>query len=700
VHGRLTWRMRALRKRDERGAVAIIVAFSLTSLMVIAAMVLDFGLVRIDRQVDKSAADSAALAGLHALNAGEGMPHPYIGVCTAVRYLKTNSERFSAINESTGWSNGVGSPTGNGCSDVALRNKTCKPTDKTSWARFHWSGTSRGVTLMVTVESGYDFASNTWNEDTLPASSGDTGDSAQQGCDQLAVTVEQSRKPGLGSLATSSDLVTAVRTVGRVKTQPGDSAPAMLLLKRTGCPVLRTGSNSGGSYIHVLGGVSSNGLSQPGTIHSDSDGVSCTGGSNSNVYIGSAANGIVAYAAPMVADPSVADPAKPGSITSVAAANGLAASIVRDSVDNVYGSSALNTAAGPGTKTEVAGRSLITRRLVDERYFTGVNAAISGAATVFASGSSGPPAGWVMFPTSGPNAPADVCKPTQANVDALNLTALSMLYIDCNSKFVNAAPLEIPAGTVYFRGWVNPGSTLRLPNAHHVYVGNHGSVTNAIDVGNNASFEMHTAGNQVPPTTGLCTSGQSSSKAVLFVRSGAIKQSGSSVLRMCRTTVLMMGGRSDGCVPAATGTAPTTTPCGGALGTGQFTQQGGGIDWTAPDSIDVTTDPATGNSLPAAVTAWSDSNGPEDLALWSESATNSSNTYSMAGGGLFNVRGVFMVPNADPFIISGGARMDLTNAQYVASSIELNGAGTNVTMSVDPNSAVTLPELGLVGLVR
>jgi hypothetical protein len=107
-----------------------------------------------------------------------------------------------------------------------------------------------------------------------------------------------------------------------------------------------------------------------------------------------------------------------------------------------------------------------------------------------------------------------------------------------------------------------------------------------------------------------------------------------------------------------------------------------------------------GDPDPARAPGWSDPNGPEDLALWSESATNSSNTYSMAGGGLFNVRGVFMVPNADPFIISGGARMDLTNAQYVASSIELNGAGTNVTMSVDPNSAVTLPELGLVGLVR
>jgi hypothetical protein len=59
-----------------------------------------------------------------------------------------------------------------------------------------------------------------------------------------------------------------------------------------------------------------------------------------------------------------------------------------------------------------------------------------------------------------------------------------------------------------------------------------------------------------------------------------------------------------------------------------------------------------------------------------------------------------MVPNADSFILSGGSHLDLTNAQFIASSITLNGNTTSVTMSVDPNSAVTLPDQGVVGLVR
>ena len=54
-------------------------------------------------------------------------------------------------------------------------------------------------------------------------------------------------------------------------------------------------------------------------------------------------------------------------------------------------------------------------------------------------------------------------------------------------------------------------------------------------------------------------------------------------------------------------------------------------------------------------------------------------------------------PPAPAPTVPGG--LNLTNAQYIASSIELNG-GAQITMSVDPNSAVTLPELGLVGLIR
>lgn len=669
------------------------VAVILTALMIVTAMVLDFGLVRIDRQIDRAAADEATLAGLHRLDPGDGTPHPYVGVCTAIRYLKANGERFSGVTEGAGWRDGTGTAVGNGCTDPALRNLVCSPTDLSTWARWTWTGTSRGVTLDVAIESGYDLAADHWPEDSLPATTGDDGDAAQQGCDQLAVTISQRRRPGLGSLATSADLQTRIRSVGRVRSAPGGSAPALLLLKRTGCPVLKTGASGGGSFIRVRGALAPNGSTQAGTIHSDSDGVGCTGHNNGWVYGGLGPSGIVAYAAPLASNPTAPDPALPGTITSVAAAGGLTGSVLRDSTSNVYGSSELSGSGG--THSDVSGRSLITRRLVDERYFPGVKGAVLGASTRFASGASGPPdASWVTFPAS-----VNACKPSPAQVTALGLTPADRLYVDCNNKFVgDAAGLTLNAGTVYFRGWVNPNGALRLPNAHHVYVGNHQAspAADAISLGNGSSFELNTTGNL--DGAGNCASGQRSSKNVLFVRTGGLKQTGG-LLRMCRTTTFLMAGRSDACVPAVAGTAPTSTPCGGGLGSGQYTQSGGGIDWTAPDALDATTD-AAGTPLPAAVAGWGDVNGPEDLALWSESGTSPSAGYGMSGGGLFVVRGVFMVPNADPFVISGGASLNLTNAQYVASSIELNGNTTSITMAVDPNAAVSLPEQALVGLVR
>ncbi len=691
------------RGRDERGAVALVVAFLMTTVLVVTALVLDFGLVRIDRQINRAAADAATMAGLHALNPGDGMSHPYAGVCAAARYLKANSPRFASANESVGWKNGLGTVTADGCSNASLRGKVCKPADKTTWARWTWNGTYRGVTVGVTIESGYDLAvNNQWAEDSLPATTGDIGDSTKQGCDNLAVTITQRRQPGLGSLATSADLQTAVRSVGRVKVTPGSAAPAMLLLKRTGCPVLTTGSNAGSSWIRVYGAVSTDGLNltQPGTIHADTDGVGCNGSNNSWVFGGLAANGIVAYAAPQATNPTSADVSKPGSLSSYAVSQGLSGTPVRDNLNYVYGSTALNETSTGGTKSEVTGRALVTRSLVDQRYFTGVKGAITAANGVFASAASGAPSGWSTF---GPT--VDQCKPTQAQINNLSLNSSSSLFVNCTANAGFAGPgtdITIPAGTVFFKGVVAPGAKVELPNAHHVYIENSGNRTDALSLGNGTSFQVNNAAGNLA-TTGNCATGTNpSSKSILFVRTGQLKQTGG-VLRMCRTTAILMGGKTDGCVPSSAGAPPMAAPCAGATsttGTSQFAQTGGDIDWTAPDTINATQD-VNGSTLAAATAAWQNVNGPEDLALWSESAGfSSSPSYSMSGGGIFNVRGVFMMPNADPLKLSGSATLDLRNAQFVSTSLQLSSNNTTVKMSVDPNSAVTLPDQGVVGLVR
>ena len=74
---------RRARRRSERGVVAVITAICLTMLLLSVAMVLDLGAVRIDRQVNKMAADAAATAGLRGLDKGDGYPYSFRGVCQA-----------------------------------------------------------------------------------------------------------------------------------------------------------------------------------------------------------------------------------------------------------------------------------------------------------------------------------------------------------------------------------------------------------------------------------------------------------------------------------------------------------------------------------------------------------------------------------------------------------------------------------------
>ena len=88
--------------RDARGAVAIVVALATTTLLIITAMVLDFGLARVDRQTNKAAADAGTSAGVYALDGPDGKPRDYQGVCTAIRYLRDNDARFAGVTSGSG----------------------------------------------------------------------------------------------------------------------------------------------------------------------------------------------------------------------------------------------------------------------------------------------------------------------------------------------------------------------------------------------------------------------------------------------------------------------------------------------------------------------------------------------------------------------------------------------------------------------
>lgn len=691
--------VKRLRRQGERGAVAVMVALSMTALLIASAMVLDFGLVRIDRQVDKSGADAATKAGLYGLMGADGKAHPFRGVCTAISYLAKNDVRFSSVTGGAGsWTDGA-SPAATvaaDCTSAATLDKTCTPGNSATWAKYTWTGTYQGQALKVQIESGYALAGSAFPEENLPGVAADVADSAQ-GCDQLAVIVTHNRKPGLGSLATSADLVSRVRTVGRIYSGPGGDAPAMLLLKRTGCPILNTGSNGGGSSIHVYGGLSLGGNSQPGTIHADSDGSGCSG----SIFDGKASNGIVAYAAPQAANPALADPTKPGLITSVAGTrSSIGIGTVRDSATSVYSSAAKDEAgAASATRKEPQGRTQVTRSVIDSRYLglgttpqVGIKGIVTTAQSAVFSKTVNNAA---QALTAGFERYVNSCNPSA--VDLLGVTSTSNLWIDCTANGGFTGTLPILARRVVFAGSIQPPNSavgVNLPNAEKVYV--FGDPTkNAISLSTGSVLNIHTAGNL---TGSACSTTQSANKAVLVVKAGQVKQTGGT-LRLCYTTAVLMGNDPAGCLPTTEGNAPTATPCSGTTGDGHFSQNGGDVDWTAPNQYDAMND-TNGNPLPTSPAAWWDVNGPEDMALWAESGTDAGHSFSMNGQGALRIQGVYMAPNAEPFSIGGGATQNLVNAQYIASSISLNGNTTALTMKVDPNSAVQLPKLRLVGLVR
>lgn len=683
------WRDR--QQESERGAIAIIVALASTILLVIAGMVADFGLMRVDRQVHKSAADAAVTAGMYGLDQGDSDPHPYAGVCAAARFLKRNDPRFAGVDpDGGGWTDGNGTTTTSGCTTASLRTKACVATNKSTWAKFSWAGTVDGDPISIEIESGYLLPGSGMPEETLAASIADSDDGAG-GCNQLSLKITHSRGPGLGSLATNSDMTTAVRTVGRVKAAPGGYAPALLLLKQSGCSVLQAGSASGG-YIRVKGALSTTpGMSQPGSIHSDSDGTGC--GSNDAVFRGEKLNGIVAYAAPLETTPTLPDTSKPGQITAYAASLGAGDNLLRDGADRVCGSTALAEPLGcPGSA--VTGRGRVFRKPVDERYLAAARNVVTAANAANTARTS-----WTkQANASNITLTGQTCKPTQAEIDALLLTAASDVHFDC-PNFSNPAALTIPAGQIYFAGTVSPSAALSMPNARKVYV--HGSGSTGISLSNGGQFSVNGDNQDASGKCSTATTG-SSNKAVLVVRSGTISESNGGVLELCYTTVVMMGGNTAACMPTAPSTAApnNTTPCGGGTGTGQLDMTGGDVDWTAPNTLDVTLD-ADGNPLATALAAWADANGPEDLAFWSESAGQSNNPQMrMTGAGSLHLVGVLMMPNAMPFVISGQGTQVLRNAQYIAGSINLNSANTIIEMAVDPNAGVTLPKLDVVGLVR
>ena len=162
----------------------------MVALLTAGAMVLDFGLVRMDRQENKLAADDAVMAGLRAADHGNDQVFNVDGVCGALAFLKANELRLSGLPSSLA--------TGGSCTGVTS-TQVCKPNDSSTAVTYHGTTVSGNSTFEVWIKLPYDVNDATTGGPAFPEEAMHSltqGDADQDGCDQLGLVIKESTKPG------------------------------------------------------------------------------------------------------------------------------------------------------------------------------------------------------------------------------------------------------------------------------------------------------------------------------------------------------------------------------------------------------------------------------------------------------------------------------------------------------------------------
>jgi hypothetical protein len=661
------WLLRAVarrrRPRNEQGAAALLTALALVGVLVGAGLVIDFGIARYQREINKSVADAAALAGASSVSPGDGAYHPWDGVCAALAYLQANDSDFVSL--SGVYKNGLGSGIAGTCGPSTTPNSMlCVPNQPNTWAWFE--GTTPDGKTTVEIRNGYSMPDSRFTDDTALAN--DTGTAGLGSCDQLAVIITHAQKPGLGSLATSSDLVTRVRSVARLTPDTSGNIPvALLLLERHSCLALAAGSNN--TYFDVLGSGA-----MPGYIHADSlgDGSLCNAGNK--VLFGK-------FAKHIIARHSVTGGF--GGVISTTALTGAPGAVPANASD---GSANVCAELADGSCAAAIARGVIGRKVVDTRYLAGVRAALTTAgadvawSTVTASAN-----GYAVW------APANCGNINVATPPAAQ-NAATKLFVNCpsgatfksNTLFTNAVD-------VIFNGSISIGSgnSLSIPKAQTVYVK---GVSGGDGVAVSGSIALGTYTNTTASNTGtvpICPATQTA-RDRLVIMNGAFTGGAQANFHMCGTAVVMGDGWTGASCPVPTTPTPITVEPANNSCHGQVNLGGGGfMEWTAPNLVSTVATPADWSAL-------------EDLTMWTETSGDGqvSNANKIGGGGQMYIAGVFFLPNANPFIISGGGLQNNgANAQFIARRLEANGSGT-LYMKPNANDSINLPLPALVSLVR
>lgn len=644
----------------ERGAVLILVALLLSTLVLVVALVIDFSFARNTRQHSKGTTDATATAGLQSLVV-EGVPKPWRGACAALAYLRANEpDRTLTIEYLDGNTSPV---SGDPCASAL--NQDCIAGTPSSWA---WIRASDGD-FVVDIRTGYVTPDPAFPEDQ-DVHAGDDGISIRGGCDQIAVIAADRDDVYFGGIAGATGYDSAIRTVGRVSISAiNEGVPAFLMLERTACGVLSHSVGTGGGLGIIVEAASA---TEPGIIHLDSSGsTSCNDTETENGY--------TLYGTTIGSSPGIqARPA--GSTPGIISLRSLTEGYTTNAWATTSG---VSPAGGPG--------GLVSRLPVDEKYNPLANptiANIHSAASADANRTAAP-SGYTTITTCTNHVP------TAAEA------AATLVFINCPGGYQAGNATFAAARDVIVNGPLQVPNNARLyfPSAQRIVVG--GTSTRGLEVNgggilginsqspiddNDVALRAACTGREGPAwpnTTRLVIFGGSASGA----GEGGLNVSGRAAL--CQTFVYLAGPKSspsyiaqqiaDGTVDA---TCVAETPCPRTTGntaTNASFIVSGFLRWSAPNQL--ITQPPEGSV------------GVEDLSLWTETAKTS----EVKSGGLLEARGVHFVPNARVEMRSPAVAAP-QDAQFIARSLKLF-QGT-LRMQPTPGNNVEIKILTGLQLVR
>ena len=642
------------RRKDERGTVVMVTAvFAMASLLMVG-LVLDGGQLKVDRRTNKGVTDMAARAGISRLAFG-----PWSGVCKARQFLLGNAKAFKAFDAgSETWSNAAAQVlTTNPCPSVATAPDTvpCAPNNPATWAKLQ--ATAGKGRYTVEIQSGYVLPDPRFAGD---AALGDTGVTEQGSCDNLAVILTERQEPSFAQVGGAGATNVRVRSVGRLNAaETLDFVAALQLLERHDCDVLTTGGANTRVIAQPWG-------SYPGTIQIDSDG---TGSCPSPILNGQATSGGPSILACSVnstnSDCNAGTGTRPSRIGVYARNFNKPATIISTPYPSTYG----DTAAVASPRTG--------RKFTDLRYRTNV-AALDGEVKAMIPTVNALPPGCtsVNLVTSTCNGSNGLTWLVVSDCGALTTffnavlgrTSAQNIWFRCDLNVTTPLTLTAANSFIVVTGQLAVNSTFTITDPRKVFIGGRSTGNKiGLDLTGSGTLNINTGG--AAACSGRTDPGHPNR---LVVGHGSLKVGSGFTARMCQTFTYLASGYDK--VPTVNGTNPCL--CNSYSGTIEVIS-GATVDLSAPNEI-------TGRLPTAAELAAT--NPFEDLGLWVEAGGG---TNGLTGGAATKLRGVFFLPNADPFTLAGGGTLPIElSAQFVRTTLKETGGAT---VNLVPNPEDSIP---------